>query len=491
MLRPFFVRYTLKLARVEKLTKSFEDNTKNSEFMPNNLKALSVHGTMTQEKIPLGTLQFASTNPGFFAAVGGFHASCSKWSEKMAMNLVNRRNVADFKTNLYTSLSDEIVRNTNNNRPPTEKQFYWNHQPKTDVSETQLETGRKHNDKLKEIPSSSIQSSLPQTTPQVVLHNNINRQHEIFQKQNTVIGNNESDSAVIQTERKQAKTTSPLPHFNLLFHFGRKGEDFGEFEEPVGVTYNPQGEIVVADYNNDRLQVVSKEGEIIQVHDSYSRESGKRFAFFSPTGVACDSLGNMAVVEKARNRIVVLSPAGTILRAFGRHGKDPAQFRGPHGVSIDARNRIIIADTMNSRIQVFDQEGNFLFLFGNKGPEKLNYPCYAIFHTGRFYVADTDNDCLKVFDTRGTFLRKFGEGLNAPSGIAVYKDKYVLVCDYSNDCLKIFSLDGRLLSKIGTCGQGWGQFNGPEAVTVCSTEGKIAVTDKLNCRLQVLDLMLN
>lgn len=169
--------------------------------------------------------------------------------------------------------------------------------------------------------------------------------------------------------------------------------------------------------------------------------------------------------------------------------KKQGQFRGPHGIFIDARNRIIVTDTMNCRIQVFDREGNFLFLFGDKGPGKLNYPCYAIFHEGRFYVTDTDNDCVKVFDTRGSFLRTFADGLSAPSGIAVYKGKYLLVCDYSNDCVKICSLEGRVLSSFGSKGDGINQYCGPEALVV-TPQGNIVVSDKLNSRIQVFDLVI-
>ena len=462
--------------------------------MPNNLKALSIHETIVQRKIPLGTpcLQFASDNSvSFFAVVDGFHdTSSTESSEKKAKSLVNQRNMEEIQTALLTSPADEIGRD-DNIKLAKDTRFCWNLRPKIAASETQLKTERKQDDLMKGIPCSTAQSGLTQISQEGLNNNTDINTHEIFETQNKANVKHRCNPTVSQTDGAQVKATIQRPHFKVSFCIGRKGESFGEFEEPVGVAFNTQGEIVVADSNNDRLQVISKDGEVVQVHDSYSRESGKRFAFFSPAGIACDSNGNIAVVEKARNRVVVVSPGGKILRTFGRHGTDPAQFRGPHGVCIDARHRIIVTDTINSRVQVFDFEGNFLLSFGNKGPDKLNYPSYAIFHAGRFYVADTDNDCVKVFDTRGMFLRKFGDGLNAPSGIAVYKDKFLLVCDYSNDSLKVFSLDGRILTNFGTGGQGSDNFFGPEAVAVCTTEGKIVVTDKLNCRLQVLDLISN
>jgi len=453
--------------------------------MPNNLKVLnSIHENMLQRSIPTGSLQFSSTNPAeYLAAVNGFEESCtSGFSEKMAKSLTTQRQNGVLKMRA-TMCTNEIV----------------NRFPEVAVCERQEKAARNGNNSWKDIDINSclrIQSNLTQTPPLLGLKNHLNTQHGIFEMHNITIVRDSCDASDTGTEWPQSVANSKtLPHgsdklplFKLLHSFGQKGEGFGEFDEPVGVTFNPEGEIIVADYNNDRLQVLSIEGEIIRVHDHYSRESGKQFAFISPGGIACDPSGNMTVVEKARNRVVVLSPSGTILHAFGRHGKEQGRFRGPHGVSVDARDRIIITDTMNSRVQVFDHEANFLFLFGNKGPGKLNYPCYAIFHAGRFYVADTDNDCVKVFDTRGTFVRTFGDGFSAPSGIAVYKNKYLLVCDYSNDCVKVFSFDGRLLNSIGTSEEGSGQLFGPEAIAV-SPEGKIVVTDKLNCRLQTLELV--
>lgn len=461
--------------------------------MPNNLKVLSIHESMLKRRIPPGTVHFTSTNPvEFSTAVNGFgEGSHSELSEKMAKSLIAHNSRLNISSTLRTSGDDEIVRG-DNVTSSKDAQFHWNRFPKDAARETQEKKATHGETSWKSIDIDSclsIQSHLPRRTPLVGLNNHLFPQHEIFEMHNiTVVHGDKCDTSVIHAERLQAKAASKLPLFKLLLVTGHKGVEFGEFDEPVGVAFNPHGEIIVADYNNDRFQVLSSDGETVRVHDHYSRESGKKFSFISPTGIACDSAGNMVVVEKARNRVVVLSPSGTILHSFGRHGTEPGQFRGPHGVSVDARSRIIVTDTINSRIQVFDHEGNFLFMFGNKGPGKLNYPCYALFHAGRFYVADTDNDCVKVFDTRGTFVRKLDEGLNAPSGIVVYKDTYLLVCDYSNDCVKVFSFDGRMLNKIGSSGEGRGQFFGPEAVAA-SPEGKIVVTDKLNCRLQILDLI--
>lgn len=470
--------------------------------MPNNLKALNTFSESFNEGVlhrnipPCPVSLFTSSNPFEIIAVDGFREeSPPDFGERMLKSLRAQSGVLDFKAALNTAQPIQV-----NNMTLPDAQLKWNHFPEESVRETKEREARNGDISWTEVDINSFlrtQSNLPLTKPYVGLKNRLNAQNGIFEMQNITVVHDKSNTDVAGTVWSEiqhvsaAKRISPQkekpPQFKQLFSIGYKAEELDEFDEPVGVTFNPDGEIIVADYNNDRLQTFSGEGNFIREYNHYSRESGKQFPFISPAGIACDASGNITVVEKGKNRVVVLSPAGIILHAFGRHGKEQGQFRGPHGVSIDARGRIIVTDTINRRVQVFDHEGNFLFMFGDKGPGKLNYPCYAIFHEGRFYVADTDNDCVKVFDTRGAFVRTFGHDFSAPSGIAVYKNKYLLVCDYSNDCVKLCSHEGRLLSKIGTSGEGKGQFFGPEAVAV-TPQGKIAVTDKLNCRIQILDL---
>lgn len=471
--------------------------------MPNNLKALNTFSETFYEGVIHGNVLsclFTAQNPVEIVAVNGFREnSPTNVCERMLKSLRAQSGLLEIKATLNTAQPSQ-----NDNMTSPDAQLYWKNFPEEAVRETKeqgAENGEMSWTDVRDINSLlRIQSNSPLAKPYVDLRNRLNAKNGIFEMQNITVVHCDPSDMVTGTEWRgiqnasAAKTMSPQkdkqPQFEQLFSTGHRGEELSEFDDPVGVAFNPDGDIVIADYNNDRLQVLSSEGNFIRAHNHYSRESGKQFPFISPAGVACDASGNITVVEKGRNRVVVLSPTGTILHAFGRHGKEPGQFRGPHGVSIDARSRIVVTDTMNCRVQVFDHEGNFLFMFGDKGPGKLNYPCYAIFHEGRFYVADTDNDCVKVFDTRGTFVRTFGHDFSAPSGIAIYKNKYLLVCDYSSDCVKVCSLEGRLLSKFsGISGEGKGQFLGPEAVAV-TPEGRIAVSDKLNCRIQILDLVI-
>jgi DNA-binding beta-propeller fold protein YncE len=60
-------------------------------------------------------------------------------------------------------------------------------------------------------------------------------------------------------------------------------------------------------------------------------------------------------------RIVKFSPKGTFIKAWGRLGSEPGDFREPHDLYVGgSRGYVYVADRQNNRIQVFDQNGNFI-----------------------------------------------------------------------------------------------------------------------------------
>ena len=124
------------------------------------------------------------------------------------------------------------------------------------------------------------------------------------------------------------------------------------------------------------------------------------------------------------------------------------------------------------------------------------FTLYFLFLSRLFYAANSF--CIFLRSEFCIFIHKASSihdanssvlPLSAPSGIAVYKGKYLLVCDYSNDCVKICSLEGRVLSSFGSKGDGINQYCGPEALVV-TPQGNIVVSDKLNSRIQVFDLVI-
>lgn len=71
-----------------------------------------------------------------------------------------------------------------------------------------------------------------------------------------------------------------------------------------------------------------------------------------PWGVCCDKNGQIIIADRSNNRVQVFHPNGKFSHKFGTQGTGPGQFDRPAGVAVDNQDRIIVADKDNHRIQV-------------------------------------------------------------------------------------------------------------------------------------------
>jgi DNA-binding beta-propeller fold protein YncE len=184
-----------------------------------------------------------------------------------------------------------------------------------------------------------------------------------------------------------------------LFSFGSPGAANGQFNFPQGVAVDASGNIVVADTNNNRIQVFTSAGAHLFSFGSGPGPADGQFNF--PQGVAVDASGNIVVADTNNNRIQVFTSAGAHLFSFGS-GPGPAdgQFNQPSGVVVDASGNIVVADTNNHRIQVFTSAGAHLFSFGSSGTATGQFSTprgVAVNAAGNIIVADTGNNRIQVF----------------------------------------------------------------------------------------------
>lgn len=95
-----------------------------------------------------------------------------------------------------------------------------------------------------------------------------------------------------------------------------------------------------------------------------------------PWGVCVDKDGNIIIGDRRNNRIQIFYPDGSFKFAFGSKGSGDGQLELPAGVTTDRQNRIIVADKDNHRIQIFSSTGRFILKFGGYGRDlgEFQYP---------------------------------------------------------------------------------------------------------------------
>jgi hypothetical protein len=133
--------------------------------------------------------------------------------------------------------------------------------------------------------------------------------------------------------------------------FGSEGSSNGQFNYPKLMAWDHQGNVVVADSNNHRLQVIRlSDGACLRTIGSKGSGAGK---FNFPGCVAFDSAGHIIVAERDNHRVQVLRYSdGSHVRTIGSEGSGNGQFDCPVGVLIDSQGRIIVSEPRNHRIQV-------------------------------------------------------------------------------------------------------------------------------------------
>ena len=218
-----------------------------------------------------------------------------------------------------------------------------------------------------------------------------------------------------------------------------------------GIAVNKKGEIALADDEGHCVYVFDKDGNCVRKIGSQGEEEGQ---FEQPKGVSYLNDEEILVADFGNDRIQHIDiQTGTVLRSLRQLGSGKGELNGPYDVCLDDEERIVVTEVGNHRIQVISKEGESIFTFGDRGPEKLSYPISCIPYKNMFLVCDGGNRCMKAFDQSGTFLYKFGkEGnqdgeLNEPHHLLVDSSDNLLVCDPHNNRVQQFSLDGRFTGK--------------------------------------------
>ncbi len=142
-----------------------------------------------------------------------------------------------------------------------------------------------------------------------------------------------------------------LDTFKYKWRLGTEGSEPGLLHYPISVFVSHEGNIIVSDSLNFRIQVFSSDGTFLHAFGKPGNGPGY---FSRPKGVASDSQGNIYVVDALFDNVQIFNKEGRMLMAFGSPGYDYGHFWLPSGIFIDSNDRIYVSDTYNNRVQVFE-----------------------------------------------------------------------------------------------------------------------------------------
>lgn len=265
----------------------------------------------------------------------------------------------------------------------------------------------------------------------------------------------------------------------------RSGEKPLRFDRPHGAVFLPNGHVCVADCDNFRLQIVTRDG-------SHVRDVRLSGGTSCPTGVAIDD-GYFFVIEHAAHRLSKLRQShssssiitGNRICQAGGWGGGEGQLRHPWGVAV-AKSRAYVTDGGNHRVCVFATDSlDFLFSFGRrgKGRGELHSPRGIVASETELFVADSLNHRLQVFSlSDGGFIRAIGGGestslgrFRQPCGLTLRNDR-LYVAEGAGERLQVMGLDGLPMQVISlNSGPLSGICVDSEHLCVTALEGPIAI----------------
>jgi GT2 family glycosyltransferase/DNA-binding beta-propeller fold protein YncE len=268
-------------------------------------------------------------------------------------------------------------------------------------------------------------------------------------------------------------------------------------DTPGGVVVGPNGDVYIADSNNDVIRRVNRNGDIEPVagnHDlgtGFSGDNGPAIVaqLDTPDGVAIAPDGDLIVADSHNDRIrrvdrptrVITTIAGSGENGYDGDAKPAieAALNTPSAVAAAANGDIYIADTLNYRVRVIEAKTGLIHTVagdgspgegqnvGDGGPATaahLNMPSDVAIdpRNGDLYIADMHHNRIRKVDAKTRIITTVaGSGawgysgddepatrarLAGPAGVAIVPEPNgrvtIFIADYYNGHVRAVGPDG-------------------------------------------------
>jgi hypothetical protein len=198
---------------------------------------------------------------------------------------------------------------------------------------------------------------------------------------------------------------------------------------PQGVVFDAAGNMLIADFSNNRIRKVDTNGIITTVVGGGTSGLGDGGAATNatldgPHGVTVDAAGEIFIADFFNNRIrkvdtngIITTIAGTGRAAFSGDGgaATNATLNGPTDMTLDSAGNLLIADYGNSRVRKVGANGIITTVAGNGNATfsgdggaatnaSLNQPTRVGFDAyGNMFIADASNGRIREVLTPAGF----------------------------------------------------------------------------------------
>lgn len=215
------------------------------------------------------------------------------------------------------------------------------------------------------------------------------------------------------------------------------------FNNPYGITCDPTGNyLYVSDASTNKIRRVTIAGAVVTTFagsggGGSQDGTGTNATFATPTGLVCDSAGNVYLGDQGSNKIRKITPAGVVTTLAGSGSSSVvdgtgsgASFQNPSGIGIDpVTGNLYVADWYGYTIRKVTPAGVVTTIAGQAGVASVvnglgsaatfNQPtAIALDPAGNLYVTDFGGHTLRkitLVTTLGNVLISTNAIITAPA----------------------------------------------------------------------------
>jgi sugar lactone lactonase YvrE len=296
------------------------------------------------------------------------------------------------------------------------------------------------------------------------------------------------------------------------------------FNRPRAIVAESDGNLLVADSNNQSIRRISTTGVVTTVAGLANNVgsidgAGSTARFNTPGGMAVDRDGNIYIAEYY-GTIRKITPAGIVTILAGAAGLPgftdgvggAARFSTPSALAVDGSGNVYVADTYGHTIRKITPAAVVTTLAGSAGRSgyvdgtgaaaRFRYPMgIAADAAGNVFVSDTDNFVIRKITPDGVVSTLAGmadetgstDGVGSsarfvgPGGLDVDASGNLFVADFRNHTIRRITPNGAVTTYAGSAGNSGyvdgnvavARLNVPSDVALDAT-GNVFITDNRN-----------
>jgi tripartite motif-containing protein 71 len=165
---------------------------------------------------------------------------------------------------------------------------------------------------------------------------------------------------------------------------GTFGGAAGTFSDLGHLAIDDAGNVYVSQAEPNTIEKFAGDGTLMATWHRPRGAGANQWG--GPETIAVQPNGNLVVEDWRNHRVEILDPSGKTIAAFGSAGSGPGEFVRTAGLGTDDDGNIYVTDEALHRVQKFDQHGRLVGIIANTSQS-------ALFKTGPSAVAiDRDGD---------------------------------------------------------------------------------------------------